>query len=128
MKMRRRSRHTTTNDGQQGMSESEIQVWEGEILAYWEQGMEGRIEFAFQAANLDRPIFLENGQHLSIYDEDGTVVWSGNIELVRRRFWDRHNLREPVWSYTKQKGVSYKQWMAWFWRKPPLKARLVMRP
>ncbi len=101
-----------------------MDAWDGKIFAYWEQGMEGRIEFAFQPADSDRPIMLESGQHLTIYGESGEVIWSGRIDLVRRRFWDRHDLQDPVWSYKKQKGVPYKRWMAWFWRRTPLKARL----
>ncbi len=105
-------------------SESNLKTWEGKIFAYLEQGMEGRIDFAFHAADSDRPIFLEDGQHLTIYDTNGEVIWSGQIHLVRRRFWDRHHLPVSIWSYTKQKGVPYHQWMAWFWQKPSLKARL----
>ena len=100
------------------------EIWDGKIFGYWEQGMEGRIEFAFQPANSNRPIFLENGQHLTIYHENGEVIWSGYINLVKVRFWDRHSLQTSIWSYQKQKGIPYKQWLGWFWRKPPLKARL----
>ena len=114
----------TMSDQQQRELEPNPEVWDGKIFAYWEQGMEGRIEFAFQPVDSDRPIFLESGQYLTIYGENGEVIWSGHINLVRRRFWDRHNLQEPIWSYQKQKGVPYKQWLEWFWRKPSLKARL----
>lgn len=97
---------------------------QGTLLAYWEQGWEGRIEFAFQAEGANTPTFLKNGDRLTIFAEDGTAVWSGKIQWVRRRFWDRHQLDAGIWSYQKQNGVSYNQWLAWFWCKPPLKASL----
>lgn len=96
----------------------------GELVAYWEQGWEGRVEFAFQADASTAPIFLKNGDRLSIYAEDGTLLWSGNIQWVRPRFWDRHQLDAGIWSYQKQKGVAYGQWLDWFWRRPQLKATL----
>jgi len=96
----------------------------GELLAYWEQGWEGQIAFAFSPENSHEIIFLENGHFLMIYGVDGEVLWSGTIKLVSRRFWDNHQLSAGIWSNTKQKGVSYAQWMAWFWEKPPLKASL----
>ncbi len=114
----------TMSDQQQKKSGSKMEAWDGVIFAYWEQGMEGRIEFAFQPANSSKPIFLKNGHHLTIYSKNDEVVWSGYINLVKRRFWDRHRLPVPIWSYNKQKTVPYKQWMEWFWSKPPLKAKL----
>jgi hypothetical protein len=96
----------------------------GELEAYWEQGMEGRIEFAFQFEGNQHPFFLEDGQHLTIYGASNEILWSGKIRLVKRGFFDRHKLKADIWSYTKQKGVSYADWMDWFWRKPPLKAKL----
>ena len=68
----------------------------GELVAYWEQGWEGRIDFAFQlddANQLDDdklPIFLKNGHTLTIYDVAETVLWSGKIKWVRVRVWDRY--------------------------------------
>lgn len=98
---------------------------EGELEAYWEQGWEGRIEFAFHYEGLKTPFFLENGQNLTIYNSDETVRWSGKIDLVKRNTWfDKHKLNAEVWSYTKQKGVAYADWMDWFWHNPPLKAKL----
>jgi hypothetical protein len=97
----------------------------GELEAYWEQGWEGYIAFAFRDPLQDRPIFLENGHHLTIYDHGDRLIWSGKIQLVKRGFFDRHSLDVEIWSGTKQKGVSYQNWMAWFWHKPPLKAKLI---
>lgn len=96
----------------------------GELLAYWEQGWEGRIEFAFQSDDSPHPIFLQNGDRLTILNHDGTTLWAGVIQFVPRRCRDNHKLATGIWSYEKQKGVSYAEWMDWFWRQPPLKAAL----
>lgn len=101
-----------------------MKVIEGELEAYWEQGMEGRIDFAFHFEGNRRPFFLEDGQNLTIYDSDGNILWSGKLQFVKLGFFDKHKLKADIWSYTKQKGVSYANWMDWFWRKPPLKAKL----
>jgi len=99
----------------------------GELEAYYEQGWEGRIEFAFQFEGNQKPFFLEKGQHLTIYKENGDVLWSGKINFVRKNNWfDKHKLNANIWSWTKQKGVSYADWMEWFWHKPPLKAKLIV--
>ena len=97
---------------------------EGKIFGYWEQGMEGRIDFAFNAKDLTYPVLIKDGQHLTIYGDEDEVIWSGYIKFVKRRFWEKHNLNAGIWSTCKQKGVSYQQWMAWFWRNPPHKAKL----
>jgi hypothetical protein len=99
-------------------------VLQGELEAYWEQGMEGRIEFAFQFEGNKAPFFLENGQCLTIYDADEKILWSGKIHYIKRGFFDNHKLNAGIWSDKKQKGVSYADWMDWFWRQPPLKAKL----
>jgi len=99
----------------------------GELEAYWEQGWEGRIEYAFNFEGSKGPLFLESGQHLTIYSESGDVIWSGKIKFVKKNNWfDKHKLDAKIWSWNKQKGVSYADWMDWFWRKPPLKAKLII--
>ena len=97
----------------------------GQLEAYWEQGWEGRIEFAFQFDGNKHPFFLKNGQYLTIYDVDENPLWYGEIHFVKRGFFDKHRLNADIWTYTKQKGIPYADWMDWFWRKPPLKAKLV---
>ena len=101
-----------------------MKVLTGELEAYWEQGWEGRFDFAFQFEGNTHPFLLENGQMLTIYDTDDSILWSGKIQFVKRGFFDKHKLNAEVWSYIKQKGVSYADWMDWFWRKPSLKAKL----
>jgi len=99
----------------------------GELEAYWEQGWEGRIEFAFQFESNREPFFLKDGQHLTIYGKSGETLWSGKIKYVKRSNWfDKHKLDANIWSWVKQKGVSYADWMDWFWHKPPLKAKLIV--
>lgn len=99
--------------------------YSGELLAYWEQGWEGMIDFFFQVDGSDEFFPLKDGQHLTIFNADGSVLWSGKLNFIRRNEWfDKHRLNADIWAYTKQKGVSYADWMDWFWRQPPLKAKL----
>ena len=96
----------------------------GHLDPYWEQGWEGRIEFALQVDGVNYPVFLKNGQHLTIYDTTDQVLWAGKIKFIRRRWWDKHTLEAGIWAWTKQKGVSYAQWMEWFWHNPRYRAEL----
>jgi len=67
----------------------------GELEAYWEQGWEGRIEWAFQFEGNWKPFFPKDGQHLTIYDESNNVLWAGRIKFVKRNNWfDNHKLVE----------------------------------
>ena len=100
------------------------EIHHGKLEAYWEQGWEGRIDFAFQPDDSPHPIFLQNGHRLTILDADGETLWSGRIQFVARGGRENHNLDAGIWAYEKQKGVTYAQWMDWFWRKPPLEAIL----
>ena len=59
----------------------------------------------------------------TIFGNEGEALCAGEIHFVRRRFWDNHKLDAGVWNYQKQKGVSYNQWMQWFWTCPPLKGK-----
>ncbi len=104
---------------------------DGYLEPYWEQGMEGRIAFMFLADN-DLPpygqrealIYLENGQELTIFGEDGAILWSGLINFVPRRRREKHKLKAQIWSVERQEGVPYWQWMEWFWHEPRLRAVL----
>jgi hypothetical protein len=93
----------------------------GTLLAYYEQGWYGRIEFYFQPDDSGEFFPLQNGQGLTIFNEDGKILWSGKLQFVKRGFFDWHRY---VWSDTKQKGVSYAKWLNWFWTLPPLQAEL----
>ncbi|MBN8658538.1 MAG: hypothetical protein J0M11_22575 [Anaerolineae bacterium] len=102
----------------------------GKLEAYYEQGWEGMIVFSFMpddGKGLNDLIPLQNGYLLTIYSENEEMLWSGEIHFVKRGFFDKHKLKAEIWSDSKQKGVSYADWMDWFWRKPPLKATLEMK-
>ncbi len=103
-------------------------ILNGELEAYWEQGMEGLILFSFMpegGKGLHDLIALQSNQHLTIFNPDGSTLWSGTLNFVRRNDRrDQHKLDAGIWSYEKQKDVSYADWMAWFWHEPPLKAKL----
>lgn len=96
--------------------------YEGHLEAYWEQGWEGRIAYALSIEALTHPFFLEDGQQLMIYAMDGTILWSGRLHFVKRRWWHQHHLPMRIWSEKKQNRVSYWRWMEWFTHDPPLKA------
>ncbi len=98
--------------------------YEGLLEAYYEQGWEGRIEYSLSVVGLSHPFFLENGMRLTIYAEDGTLLWSGRLRFVRRRCWDKHPPQMRIWSDKKQSCVSYARWLEWFTHTPPLKATL----
>ncbi len=100
--------------------------YDGHLLAYWETGWEGRVVFTVSVPGLGRPLPLENGQRLTIYAEDGSVLWSGILCFVKVRWWDHWKYPHKIWSFEKQAGVSYTQWIAWFMRQPPLKATVEM--
>ncbi|HNC91872.1 MAG TPA: hypothetical protein PL000_23365, partial [Anaerolineales bacterium] len=62
-------------------------ILNGELEAYWEQGMEGLILFSFMPENgkgLNDLIALQSGQHLTIFNPDGSMLWSGTLNFVRR--------------------------------------------
>ena len=107
------------------MSES-YQLEKGHLEAWWEQGMEGRIEYALAVKDINHPIFLENGQRLIIFAPDGRELWSGRLHFVARKHREKHNLDSGIYAYTKQYGVSYAQWMDWFNHKPPLEAQVLI--
>jgi hypothetical protein len=88
-----------------------MKVLIGKLEAYWEQGWEGRIEYAFDFDGNTQPFFLQDNQNLTIYNLDESILWSGKIHFVNRGFFDNHKLKAGIWSYTKQKGVSYANWM-----------------
>lgn len=104
-----------------------MKCYSGKLEAYYEQGWEGMIVFSFMpddGKGLNDLIPLQNGHLLTIYAENEKILWSGEIHFVKRGFFDKHKLKAEIWSDSKQKGVSYADWIDWFWRKPPLKATL----
>ena len=78
-----------------------IKILQGELEAYWEQGREGLILFSFMpegGKGLNDLITLQNGQLLTIFNADDSILWSGTISFIRRsNFWDRHKLDADIW-------------------------------
>lgn len=111
--------------------EKREKVIKGQIEGYWEQGWEGRIEYVFVAeegSSIREPIILSKGHYLTIYSQEGKIIWEGEIELVGKSWWESFKESKlNVWSESKQKGVGYEEWIGWFWQKPPLKAELVIK-
>lgn len=108
----------------------------GMIKAYWEQGMEGAFDYVFvpdkepHLANGGRGYFLKSGDFLRIFANDGSIIWEGELHFINTRLTqlfrpDRHHLPNQVWSYQKQEGVSYSDWVSWFWASPSLKAEFL---
>ena len=79
-------------------------------------GLRGRVDCVFvQDAARPRPTGLRNGDRLTIHGDDNDVIWSGTIDLVPRRWWDRSDPSLKCgWSETKQRGVRYATWLRWF--------------
>lgn len=102
-------------------------VYDGELHAYWEQGWEGRIEYALAIEGQPHPFFLAKGQHLTIYAEDGSVLWQGVLRFVSRGR-EQHHLPTGIWTFEKQRGVPYGQWLGWFLHDPPLRATVTDEP
>lgn len=104
----------------------------GWIFPYYDQGSEGAVLWAFQDAafaasrdagwNLDGLCDIRRGDKLTIFDEDGAVLWSGVIDPVTRiSAWQRVTPGDGNWF---PKGVTLETWRAWLWHRPPLAAEL----
>ena len=120
------------------METSSSELITGRLEPYFEQGWEGRFDYTFMPAkdphliNDGRGYFLENGDFLKILDLKEEVLWEGEIQWIASRlnvlfFRDRHRLDNNVWSTVKQKGVTYADWVGWFWSTPRLVARFRRR-
>ncbi|MDQ1300540.1 MAG: hypothetical protein QG637_458 [Chloroflexota bacterium] len=99
-------------------------IYNGHLEAYWEQGWEGRIEYALAVAGRPSPFFLSPGQHLTIFAPDDRILWQGRLRFVGRGR-EQHNLPIGIWADSKQAGVPYGRWIAWFIQRPPLRATVV---
>lgn len=100
------------------------EIFHGTLEGYWEQGWEGRIEYSLFVEGMGHPFFLQSGHRLTIYNDDGGVLWAGTLRFVQRKNSENHTMPNGIWADTKQADVPYAQWIEWFWRKPPLKATL----
>ncbi|MCB9748637.1 MAG: hypothetical protein H6713_01390 [Myxococcales bacterium] len=98
----------------------------GHLEAYWEQGWEGRIEYAFMpdgGRGIHALVWLRDGDELTIFEADGLRVrWSGTLRLVRRGWLSRPPPELKTWNGLTQRGVPYASWLRWFCERPPLPA------
>jgi hypothetical protein len=116
--------------------ETKRKVIHGRLHAYWEQGMEGRIDYTLEPDDPEdrwggmRPIPIRNGQFLRIFADDGRLLWAGEIKFRLRRRWlffyEKHDLPNGIWNDWTQEGVPYGTWIAWFWQRPSLHAELTV--
>lgn len=114
------------------MVEPLLRGWLGE---YWAQGMD-EVWSIFQDRRHARDreggwelagtYRLAQGDRLTLFGEDGDVLWSGEIRgrraglLGRRRLHPHH----PAWSPA---GIETARWQGWLRHDPPLNA-LLRRP
>src|SRR5271163_1071600 len=55
---------------------------------------------------------LKDDDHLVIYSEDDTVVWSGKIELKQLGLFTDH--AHGMWIHADQNGIPSETWASWF--------------
>ncbi len=110
-----------------------MQTFFGVLEAYYEQGYEGRIEYALWPDNhvelkSNFPLLLDSGDDLKIFDVNNNLLWQGTLNFVPRRYWlDCPKKNILIYAETKQNGVNYADWLSWFYYSPPLKAELTVR-
>ncbi len=119
-------------DSEEQTSEPTV-VYEGWIAEYWEQGWEGNFWRIFQDARFCASrtegwspagiIRLEDGQHLTVFDDAGVILWSGRLQARQLSRCERHHTQpwQPGWHPV---GVPDETWAAWFNAHPALRARL----
>ena len=100
---------------------------DGHLVAWWETGTEGVYwslvtDWNATGRSHDNRYVLEEGDVLTIFNEDGSVAWHGTIE------WDLHTrrLRSPfnpdriqqevggLWVHGLQRGVDAETWADYF--------------
>ncbi len=74
----------------------------------------------WQLEGMDR---LEAGDRLTIFHDDGVVLWSGRLAARRRHRFSRRQLfpGDPAWHPV---DVAAETWQGWFQQQPPLAATL----
>jgi len=73
--------------------QSNYRAFKGELCTWGEQGSEG-LSWVLQEPNpqsaWDGFHMLQNGDHLTIYKEDGSIAWQGVINLEHKTGWQRY--------------------------------------
>jgi hypothetical protein len=107
-----------------------MQTFFGVLEAFTQQGSEGLIEYTLWPDNHvelqnNFPLPLRNGDELKIFDENNDLLWQGAVNLIPLSYWwDNTKRNDLLHATTKQKGVSYADWLNWFCHEPPLRAEL----
>lgn len=112
-------------------------VRHGWISDYTAQGMEGERWHIFQDRNysadrthgwqLEGMHPLQSGDHLTIFADDGRVLWAGHLAPSRRRWFSHRQVlpSEPAWH---PPDVAAATWLDWFQQQPALVAILTANP
>lgn len=109
------------------MDHHDAERLDGHLVAWWETGTEGVYwslvtDWSATERSYDNLYVLEEGDVLTIFDEDGSVAWHGKIA------WDLHTrrLRSPynpdrvqqevggLWVHGLQCGVDAERWADFF--------------
>lgn len=116
------------------MTDSEQEsLQHGWISEYWEQGMEEMPWHIFQDERFCASrtegwlhagiVQLGDGQHLTILNDEGQVMWAGELRARRLRWFDRHPTQP--WNYWWHPlTVPAATWTAWFGTTPSYRATL----
>ncbi|MDO9519353.1 MAG: hypothetical protein Q7L19_03950 [Pseudohongiella sp.] len=97
--------------------------YHGVLADFFETGCEGSywVLERFDKTGYDELVFLENGDQLTIYDEDGQEVYTGVIREDRTKNLQQRPLTtifQPVckgrWVHWLQSGVDPDLWGEWF--------------
>lgn len=100
---------------------------EGHLVGWWETGTEGvywSLDSGCGAAqrSYDDLHVLDEGDELLIYEEDGTLVWSGTISWDRQVRWRPYPFNPEqgqqevggLWVHGIQSGVDPEVWADYF--------------
>src|SRR5437867_1927106 len=104
-----------------------MEEYSGWLHIYSEQGMEGGFVWALQDERFAMcrgggwsqagTVFLENGDELTVYEDNGKVLWSGKIQTVAAP--------AEIGSNWVPAEVDFATWRSYFDRRP--RARAVLR-